>query len=133
MEKTFKVEIKQSHEFSVEDINDLIVAALEGGINYWCRKAVIKLDADKNYIGVEPEDQEKVTYASDVIGYNGVLILYDAESSDKWELDLEKMLKGIAMHCENRNIALSDLLDNHDADDADAIVQYACFGEIVFG
>ncbi len=131
--KEFEVKIEQKHVFSTEDLNDLIVAALEGGINYWCRKAKIKKDTDGNFFGVAPEDQEKVVYASDVIGYGGTLILYDAESDDKWELDAEKMVNGIKAHCEKRNIALTDLMDNHDADDADCIVQYACFGEIVFG
>lgn len=132
--KTFKVEVKQSHEFSLEDINDLVVTALEGGINYWCGRAKIKKDTDGTYYGVAKEDQEKVKYASDVIGFGGVLILVDAEDpTEKWELDAENLCKGIRMHCENTGIALSDLMDNYDAGDADSIVQYACMGELVFG
>jgi len=131
--KDFKVEIVQSHTFSAEDLNDLVVAAIEGGINYWCGQAEKKRNADGSFFGIAKEDEDKITYASDLIGYGGVLILHDAESDDKWELDAEKMLKGIKMHCENRNIALTDLMDNHDADDADAIVQYAVMDEIVFG
>jgi hypothetical protein len=56
MEKKFKVSIEQSHEFTTEDINNLVVSALEGGINYWCRKAIIKLDENKNYLGISEED-----------------------------------------------------------------------------
>jgi len=145
MEKTFEISIEQKHNFSVQDLNDLICSALEGGINYWVRKAVIKLDADKNYFGVAPEDQDKVEYASDVVGYGGTLVLFNMESDDDgtdktpieykktWDLTQEKLLEGIKKHCVNRNIVLKDLLDNHDADDADAVVQYAIFGEIVFG
>jgi hypothetical protein len=144
MEKTIEISIRQKHKFSVQDINDLIVTALEGGINYWCYKAQIKKNADDSFIGVAPEDQEKVVYASDVIGYGGILILWNSEPDDSgkatpieyrktWELNLASVVKGIKMHCTKRNIALKDLLDNHDADDADAIVQYAIFGEIVFG
>ena len=131
--KEFKVEIKQNHVFSSEDINDLVVTALEGGINYWCGKAVKKRDADGSFFGIAKEDEDKITYASDLIGYGGVLVLHDAESDDKWELDAEKMVKGIVMHCEKSNIAPSELMDNYDANDADCIVQYAVFGELVFG
>ena len=132
--KTFEVKMEQKHNFSIEDINDLVVTALEGGINYWCRSAKIKMDADDNFFGVPAEDQDKVKYASDVIGYGGVLILTDIEDpNEKWELDVEKMLKGIKMQCENTGIALSELMDNYDAGDADCIVQYAVMNEIVFG
>jgi hypothetical protein len=132
MGKKFKVTIEQNHEFTSEDLNDLTVSALEGGINYWCRKAVIKLDENKNYLGISEEDAPNVQFASDVIGYGGTLVLYDAESSDKWELTLDMFLKGIARYCKENNENLSDLLDNHDADTADSIVQYALFDEIVY-
>jgi hypothetical protein len=128
-----EITVTTKHTFSKEDISDLIVGALEGGINYWCRKAKIKLNAvTGDYYGVLPEDQDKVIYASDAIGYNGTLILYDLESPDKWELNLENVLKGIKMQCTNRHIAPSDLMDDYDADDCDAIVQFAIFNELQF-
>jgi hypothetical protein len=131
----YKVEVTKSHEFSAEDITDLIVTALEGGINYWCGKAEIVINAiPKTFAGVSAEDQSKVKYASDVIALGGKLKLTDVEDEDEsWELDLPKMLKGISMHCDANNIAPSDLMDNYDAGDADCIVQYALFNEIVFG
>jgi hypothetical protein len=132
--KEFKVSITTEKIFSAEEIADLIVSALEGGINYWCRKAVMKENAiTHDYFGVVPEDQDKINYASDLISYGGTLILFDAESNDKWELDAEKLLKGIEMHCTNSKRSPKDLMDDYDANDADAIVQYAVFGELVFG
>jgi len=132
-----EISITIKQEIKPEEINDLVVTALEGGINYWCRKAVMKLahpnNPDNKYWGIAPEFEDKIVYASDLIGYNGVLVLYDAESSDNWELTLENMLKGIQMHCTNKKISVAELLDDYDADDADAIVQYALFNEIVFG
>lgn len=128
-----KVEVKKSHEFTTEEINDLIVTALEGGINYWCGKADIVKFPNGTFTGVSMENQSNVRYASDVIGYGGKLTLTDAEDvKTKWELDLPKMLKGIQMYCEAHNIAPSDLMDDYDADTADSIVQYALFGEEVF-
>ena len=131
--KDLKVTMEVTHTFTSEDINDLITAALEGGINYWCRNAKIKLDTNCNYIGIADEDLPKVIYASDAVGYDGTLILYDAESDDKWELTLEKMLKGIQMYYKDNEMPLNELIDSHDAETADSIIQYAIFDEIVFG
>lgn len=131
--KNHKVVIEQCFEFTPENINDLIVCALEGGINYWCGKAEIKMDGEY-YLGVAPHDESKVELASDVIGFGGTLILTDAEDDDEqWELNIEKMLKGIKMYCESNNVQLSELMDIHDADSVDCIVQYALFNEITFG
>jgi len=141
--KDILVKSVQTHKFTPEDINDLVVGALEGGINYWCIKATIKKDNGR-FVGVAPEDQEKVIYASDVIGYGGILLLFNAEPYDIgkatpiehrkcWELNLVSMIKGIKMHCTKRGIALSNLMDNYDANDSDCIIQYALFGELVFG
>jgi hypothetical protein len=128
-----KVEITQKHEFSDEDISDLLVTALEGGINYWCRKAQKIRNDDGTFVGVSAEDQSKVKYASDLIALGGKLKLYDIEDEDEsWELDLPMMLNGIKLYCEDRDESLTDLLDNHDADTADAIVQFALFGKLEF-
>jgi len=121
---TITVKIEKTIEFTNENINDLMVTALEGGINYWCDKVVIIS---------EPEDA-KINYASDIISAGGTLELHDAESNDRWELTLEKILKGIKWYCEKNGITdADDLIDDHDADTADSIIQYALFDEIVFG
>jgi len=132
--KKITVTITTTKEFSNEEINDLVSTALEGGINYWCRKAVAtESKEDKKYVGVSDEDQSKIDFISDVISYGGSLTLYDAESSDKWVLNLEKLLKGIQKYCEHNNITPSNMMEDYDADTADIIVQYALFDEQVFG
>ena len=126
MEKiSLTIELIKKLEFTEQDISDLMVAALEGGINYWCRKAKIVMI---------PEGVDQNIYASDLIAKGGTLELYDAESTDKWELTLGKFLNGVKYVCERDGYTdANDLMDNHDADTADAIVQYALFNEIVFG
>lgn len=116
------VKIEKNIELSNEEVSDLMVTALEGGINYWCRKAkVVQCPTD-------------YTFASDVIALGGTLMLYDAESDEKWELTLEKFLKGVKWYCEQSGYTDGgDLMQEHDADTADQIVQYALFDEIVFG
>ena len=108
-----------------ENINDLMVCALEGGINYWCgRVKITKL----------PKDCGEDIIASDVISRGGELTLYDAESDDKWILRKENFLKGIEKTMVWGDFkSIEDLIDNHDAETADVLLQYALFDDIVFG
>lgn len=107
-----------------QDIDDIMVTALEGGINYWCRKAKVVGE----YLG---------ECASEQISRGGTLVLYDAESSDKWELTLEKFLNGVKMYFEQGcHVQVEDnAIDAGDIDagDADCIIQFALFGKEVFG
>jgi hypothetical protein len=123
-DEKFRVSISLDVDLSQQDIDDIMVAALEGGINYWCREAEV--------VGEMLGD-----YAHEQISRGGTLILHDAESSDKWDLTLEKFLRGVELYFAQ---ALSAELDGEDIDptdfDADAvdcIVQYALFGKLVFG
>ena len=123
-EKKFTVRPKIEVNLTQQDIDDIMVSALEGGINYWCREAEVVGE----YLG---------EYASDQISRGGSLILHDSESSDKWELTLEKFLNGVKLYfedgchvqVEDNRIDAGDI----DAGDADCIIQFALFGEVVFG
>jgi len=119
-EAKFKIEIEVT--VTEEQMSDIMVTALEGGINYWCGKVIVM-----DYKLQEGE------YKSDVIGKGGVLKLYDAESDDTWDLTQEKLLNGIKKYMvEEGFVSMEELIDNHDADVADKIVQYALFNEQVF-
>lgn len=125
--KTYNIEINKKYIVTSEDIDDIMCAALEGGINYWCRKAEVVGE----YLG---------DYASEQISRGGTLILYDAESSDKWELNLENLLCGIEKAIEENWYPEYEWLEDGrletsqiDAEVADVIVQLALFDEIVFG
>ena len=122
------MEITKKFEVSAQDMEYLLVAAFEGGINYWCGQVEIT-----KY----PEDmeEEEQLYASDIIGRGGELKLYDVEEPEEtWVLTQEKMLNGISKAMEWGDYGtVEELMDAHDADTADVIVQYALFDEIVFG
>ena len=92
-------------------------------INYWCNQAEVVGE----YLG---------EYATEQISKGGSLILYDCESDDKWEINKEKFIKGLQMYLSKNGSSLSDGgIDTGmiDAIGADCIVQYAIFGELVFG
>jgi len=122
------IEVPKEVEITDEQIDDLMVTALEGGINYWCGGVELKEGT------VTAEQEKNLRYLSNAISLGGTIILHDAESSDKWELTKEKFLKGIEKTLEwGGNADVQDLFDNHDAEVADVLLQYSLFDEIVFG
>lgn len=95
-----------------EVIDDIMVTALEGGINYWCRQVVV-------------EPVPNVEYASDALSQGHTLRLFDAEEDKVYELTLEKFMRGLMLWIQDHYV--------FDANDADTIVQLALFGEVVYG
>ena len=123
-EKKYTVRPQIDVNLSRQDIDDIMAVALDGGICYWCRKAEVVGE----YLG---------EYASDQISRGGALILHDAESAQTWELTLEKFLKGVKLYFEQGcHVQVEDnAIDtcDIDANDADCIVQFSVFGEVMFG
>lgn len=119
------------HPFAITDelVNDTLCTALEGGITYWATNA-------------EPTTwPEGCEYASDVltkgasvtITIDPELIGDDANDQGTYTLNLAAMKRAIRWFCKARKITPAQLEDDcADAADADAIVQYALFGEVVF-
>ena len=123
MSVEFKVRITD------EDIDDIMVSALEGGINYWCCRA--------EAVGLPLGE-----YASDQISRGGMLRLYDREDESAYELTKEKLVKGISMYLENPTQSdVLEVIDHElrldtsyvDADVSDCMVQYALFDDIIYG
>lgn len=113
---------------SQQDIDDIVCTALEGGINYWCGSAEVK---DGDYKGGE--------YASDVISRGGTLTMHLLEDCDvngllTYELNVINFLRGFQRFVNDKihNAYSMDGFDI-DANDADIIIQYALFDDIVFG
>lgn len=127
----FSIRVAAKVDVSKEDIDDIMVAALEGGINYWCCKAEVVGE----YLG---------EYASEQISRGGMLKLYDREEDDTYLLTLQAFLCGLTRYLSNpresgfvilpgkdENTFAVDV-GNIDADAADQIIQYGIFGEIVY-
>lgn len=114
MEKTFTITKKIT--LTQDDLDSIMVSALEGGITYWADAAEVKK---------QPEDP--FTYASEVISRGGTLRIHDAEE-DKWHLlTLPKFLKAL----QETDVDLSDMMEV-DAPAADSIIQLALFGKQVY-
>lgn len=127
MEQKFAVSLVRKACLTVEDIDGIMSCALDGGITaMWCARVEV---VGGNYLG---------EYASDQISRGGSLRFYDRESSETWVLDRAKLILGIEMAVMNGHgwdwFDDEGKLDifNIDAVQADTMVQFALFGEVVF-
>ena len=127
MKKLFTGQATITFVLTADDIDDIMTCALEGGINYWCSKAKV--------VG-----EYRGEYASEQISRGGTLELYDSEEDEVYELNIEKFTQGFKTWIENGydyNGALSTngKVDTSliDANDADTIIQFSLFDEIVYG
>lgn len=111
------------------NLEDIIVTAFEGGINYWCEEVEV---VDNDYKG-----------AKDTVGaiINGADVwLHDAEDDDSVILNRANLIAGIEKFMEE-NEGLLTMEDGIlqvdcgqvDSDIADSMIQIAVFGEAKFG
>lgn len=123
----FKVELEIV--INDEDIDDIMCGALEGGITYWCEKAEVEGD----YLG---------EYASEQISRGGRLKLHDFEEDEIHILTKEKFMDGLKLYlgdpaCRDIIVRIDGKLHldcgNADASVCDCIIQYALFGDVVYG
>ena len=108
---------------SGQDIDDILCTAFEGGINYWCG-------------GVKVVGEYLGEYASDQISRGGTLKLF-IEDEEEWaELTMDNLLIGVSKYLQkDTTIIYKGELDTCqiDADIADQIIQYALFGDVIYG
>ena len=125
--KIFEGRATINFKLNMQDIDDIMVCALEGGINYWCSEAKVIGE----YLG---------EYASEQISRGGILELYDTEDDEVYLLDIKKFIQGFEAWVENGYdyngaVSANGKVDTSliDAGDADTIIQLALFDEIVYG
>ncbi len=112
-----------------EDVNDIMVTALEGGINYWV--------ASVNKVG-----KPLGSYASEHLASGGALELIlidpDDDGSGEKTLTLEDFCTGLKTWYENgydHHMAVTPAgVDpgSIDSEEADAIIQCALYGDIIY-
>lgn len=116
-------EITRKVSVSDQDIDDILCTALEVGINYW---------VDSYRIKTNPGNCK---YVSDVVSKGGTIEI-DVIDDETHELNKEKLQKGIEMFLNEypNKIDVDGCIDPGDIDayDADCIVQYALFNELVY-
>lgn len=130
-EKKWNCEVNLNVIVTEEDIDDIMVSALEGGITYWCQEAEV--------IG----ERMGEGWGHEQIARGGILRLYDAEDGGHYDLDREKFMAGLKKYLQNplydgtielgtkENTMVLDC-GMIDAPAADQIIQYALFGDVIY-
>jgi hypothetical protein len=124
--KKFHVTVQSEIILTSQDIDDIISTEFDGGGTHWIGQVEVVGD----YLG---------EYASEQISRGGRLILHDAESDDTWTLTLDNFLDGFRQWLEEGldryGAVYGGEVDTAQIDGtmADIIIQYALFGEYVFG
>lgn len=117
-------------KLSVQDLTDILITALEGGIDYWCRK-VGQVQRGDSLVVIRRDDEVWNEYICRNVAMGGTLIFFAYEEETGYTLTREKLLEAIAKVAVTHKLDLVDL--GIDATDADVIVQTALFGKVVYG
>lgn len=125
---TVQVPVELDDQF----FEDLLVTIIEGGSNYWVDHITINHpDGDK------PKGVPGSVWAASAINKGGSITVFVQHEGDPFDFPPEivnkKMLVSGVQQWINTSKTPSEALENYDADDADAILQYARFGKLVFG
>lgn len=114
-----------------EDISDILCACIEGGSNYWCQI--------QNY-GKEWDSVEKTLPKGHTIedhimalwqhGYS--LSVLDMEEDEIYDVSFEDFIQGIQCVIDDGTWETDDICDV-DGCVGDCIMQYAVFGEVIYG
>lgn len=120
---------------TAEDIDDIMVSALEGGITHWANRAKV------------PEEKRAAEWGHEQIARDGELHIhvvepFDQDDTEWYILTKEKFMEGLKRWLEVPGTELIPLphgerlgVDTSQIDGAaaDEIIQYALFGEVVYG
>ena len=121
-ENCWDINVEMSVTITMQDIDDILTTAFEGGINYWCSE--VRVDGD--YLG---------EYASEQISRHGGLYLTDSEDEQVYYLEINSFLNGLKLYLKDHPELIEyGRIDtcNVDANVADCIVQLAIFKEVVY-
>lgn len=125
-EKVFDIIVEQKVRLTQENVNDILESAFNGGITYWAD--------DCEIVG-----ERLGEFASEQISRGGKLRIHDGEEDEWLELDIINFLEGFSKWAgegydryhaiENGKVDTGEI----DGECADCIIQFALFGEIIYG
>lgn len=119
-------ELKENN-ITGQNIADLLCSAIESaGIGYWVDR-----------VSVVKHPYPRPAYAQDVVSRGGIICLHESkehgEGGRKFLLTRRKMIKGIKLAANHKGLAIWRFFEEADAEAADMAVQYAVFGELIYG
>ncbi len=116
-----------TQNITVSDVETVIVNCLEGGSNYW-----LGLDNSTDDWKERPDGEPFSMWVVKLLLDGKTVHFYDVEEeSETFTLTLEQLLKGFQLNADKRPFDCD--LENGDAITSDCILQYAMFGQLVYG
>lgn len=124
-EKIYRIDV--AYYYSDEDMQDIVISAIEGGIGYWaCLDNTTEAWKDK------PKDVPVSEWAYEILKKGWKLEFTDEEDDEaKYEIDWDSFVIGIQSAISGH--VWDGDIDSVDSIIADCIFQYAIFGEVVYG
>ena len=122
-------------ELDNQFVEDVIVGALEGGSNYWIDHVKINHPG-----GANPKDVPVSIWGAHALINGGFIVFYFDD--DIARLELGQFIKGVGLWIKTNPSSMEIIKVNGkftidtciiDAGDADNILQYALFEEVVYG
>lgn len=106
-----------------QDVDDVTSSAFDGCLTRsWCSRADV--------VGEWPEG---ANYASEALTRGGKVMLRDFVGEREVVIDGDAMCRGIVLRAAQRGLSVRRWVEEHDAVEADCALQFAAFGEIVYG
>ena len=124
--------INRRIEISDELIEYILCSAFEGGITYWANNVSCKDNKDMKKVGGWKHEYLTRTKKKDAVMY-----IHESETGEKYPITKKSIIDALQKMDSPEykyTKALGRILDEtYDADDADIVVQTACFGEVIYG
>ncbi|MEG0898397.1 MAG: hypothetical protein RSF40_01625 [Oscillospiraceae bacterium] len=113
-----------------------ILSCEAGGFDYWAQLDAQESIYDKHKAQLTKEIPIGTTICYEnilahILEHGGAIDVCDYEEDEHYDLTLEKLLNGIKLNAINRPDDAD--IGNGDAATADCILQYAIFGDVIYG
>lgn len=115
--------MSNANKITAQDVSDTWENAIHS-IGYWVGRA--------DYVTLSKTPHH---FGGDYLAAGNVIKIYEEDTTERTcrSLTRVKLESGIRKAAQHRGLTVRRFLDEQDADDADIAVQFALFGEIVYG
>jgi hypothetical protein len=130
--KEDKLTVTMTVKFTEDDIEDIVVTALEGGIGYWAC-----LDNNTpiwdEYRAKYPDEPCSILATQILLDGHGLEFTDEEDGARFRVFHLCDLMNGIAQYAEGWGNIVSHLTEEFDAESADMVWQFGLFSELVYG
>lgn len=126
-----------TQEISDEDLQNVAITAVEGGIGYWAQcehyHALDTTTFDGTLPPIETVTRLRIAEAKDADRARGAGFTDDYQWDKPLTLDPAKLREAMTKRAAWKGLSIRAWIDNMDATEADVVVQLATLGEIRYG